>query len=186
MCFATCSHKANPSIPFRTLQCPHARPHAASWLRHLSIVALDGSGTWLRPIKLMSHVGPGPAASPGWLGPSQGATGTPQPHVGARAGAPLGLPVGSGGSWPFAVGPPHHRRHAPQSLAAAPPRPCHNKGKHLWMETAGGSSRQHCCRISPETQRSASKRHLSPCSPQQTLVQNPAGPGLSEWDRGTE
>lgn len=60
------SPPANSSIPFGSPRCPHVCPHATGWPRHLSIVALDGSETWLRPSKLMSHVAPGPFAVP-WV-----------------------------------------------------------------------------------------------------------------------
>lgn len=94
MCFATCSHKGNPSIPFRTLQCPHARPHAASWLCHLSIVALDEGGTWLRPIKLVSHVGPGPTAVPWVAGVKPGSHRDPPATHGSQSQSPPGSPSG--------------------------------------------------------------------------------------------
>lgn len=74
---------------------------------------------------------------------------------------------------------PPSRTRTPAAASPAPsPHPCHNKGKHLWMETAGGSSRQHCCRISPETHRSGSKRRS--WSLLSSSVQNRTGLGTKQ------
>lgn len=144
----------------------HGVPTPVPMLR-VGHMALDGSETWLRPIKLMSR-GSGPLHCPlGDWGQARAVLELRRPSQ-SSAGALLDLAGSSGGSQPFTAGALRHRHCAPQLLAAASPCPCHNKGKHLWMETAGGSSRQHCCRISPETQHSASKRHLGVCSPWQT------------------
>lgn len=125
----------------------------------------DSSETWLSPTKLMS-----PLLSPGGLGTNRDPP--PSPTAERQRG-----PCGSGGSLSLTAGPPG-------AVPAPRARPCHNKGKHLRMGTAGGSSRQHCRRICTRIPAFRLKNTAGPAHPRAPRAPG-ASPGDTRGDTGT-